>query len=132
MKKVRWRSLTVGGAAFAASHVVVVSKWTMWFSGGAWEPWFLNDGSRAVLFTALCLFVAALVVGLLWGRGAVDSIVHGVNVAAGAVVGMAIVLAAFVGLGTIFPLVLAAGGMVALLSTLVASVLAAIVKPRST
>jgi len=42
-----------------------------------------------------------------------------------------VVLVAFVGSGTIFPIVLAAGGMVALVSTLVASGLAAAIKPRS-
>jgi hypothetical protein len=131
MTKLRWRSLTIGGAAFAASHVVVVSKWTTWFGGGAWEPWFLNDGGRAVLFTALCLFAAALIVSLLWARGALDSIVHGLNVAAGAAAAMIVVLAAFVGLGTIFPIVLAAGGLVAFASTFVASVLAAVIGRRS-
>lgn len=130
MTKLRWRSLTIGGAAFAASHVVVVAKWGTWFDGGAWAPWFLNDGGRAALFTGLCLFCAALVVGLLWGRGVLDSIVHGMNVAMGAFAAMLVVLVAFVGLGTIFPIVLAAGGMVALLSTLVASVLAATIKRR--
>jgi hypothetical protein len=131
MTKLRWRSLTIGGAAFAASHVVVVSKWTTWFGGGAWEPWFLNDGGRAVLFTALCLFAAALIVSLLWARGALDSIVHGLIVAAGAAAAMVGVLAAFVGLGTIFPIVLAAGGLVAFVSTFVASVLAAVIGRRS-
>jgi hypothetical protein len=131
MTKLRWRSLTIGGAAFAGSHVIVVAKWGTWFGGGAWAPWFLNDGGRAVLFTALSLFCAALVVSLLWGRGVLDSIVHGVNVAMGAFAAMLVVLVAFVGPGTIFPIVLAGGGMVALVSTLVASVLAAIVKPRS-
>ncbi len=131
MKNVRLRSLAVGGAAFAASHLVVVAKWGTWFDGGAWAPWFLNDGGRAVLFTALCLFCTALAVSLLWGRGVLDSIVHGVNVATGAFAAMVAILVAFVGLGTIFPIVLAAGAMVAVLSTLVGSVLAAIIKPRS-
>ena len=131
MTKLRWSSLASGGAAFAASHMVVVAKWGTWFDGGAWAPWFLNDGSRAVLLTALCLFCAALVVSLLWGRGVRDSVVHGVNVAIGAFAAMLVVLVAFVGSGTIFPIVLAAGGMVALVSTLVASGLAAAIKPRS-
>jgi hypothetical protein len=132
MKTIRWGSVALGAAVFGASHVVVVLRWQTWFDGGAWAPWFLNDGGRAILFTACCLFVAALAAGLLWARSATDAIVHGVNVAAGAAAAMAFVLVAFVGMGTIFPIVLASGATIALLSTFLASVLVAIVKPRST
>lgn len=132
MKTIRWGPLAIGGATFGASHLIVSMKWQEWFDGGAWAPWFLNDGGRAMLFTGSCLFVAALVAGLRWAHGTADAIVNGVNVAAGAALAMAFVLVAFVGAGTIFPIVLVNGATIAFVSTFFASVLVAIVKPRST
>jgi len=108
---------------------VLVAKWSTWF-GGQWEPWFLNDSGRAVAFTAITLFVAALAAGLLWARDGADAIVHGVNVAAGAAVAMIGVLVA-IGPGTIFPIVIVAGMVLALGSTVAGAALVAAFKPRS-
>ena len=130
MKYLRWRSVVLGAAAFLAAHAVLVAKWATWF-GGRWEPWFLNDSGRAVAMTAAVLFVAALAAGLLWARDRGDAIVHGVNVAAGAAAAMTGVLVA-VGPGTIFPIVIVGGVVIALASTGAASVLVAVFKPRST
>jgi hypothetical protein len=129
MKYLRWRSVVFGAAAFLAAHAVLVAKWAAWF-GGQWEPWFLNDSGRAVAVTAAILFVAALAASLLWARDRGDAIVHGVNVAAGAAAAMIGVLAA-IGPGTIFPIVLVGGIIIALASTVAASVLVAAFKPRS-
>lgn len=130
MKYLRWRSVVLGAAAFLAAHAVLVAKWAAWF-GGRWEPWFLNDSGPAVVLTAAILFVAALAAGLLWARDRGDAIVHGVNVAAGAAAAMMGVLAA-VGPGTIFPIALVVGTVIALASTVAAAVLVAAFKPRTT
>ena len=130
MKYLRWRSIVLGAAAFLAAHAVLVAKWAAWF-GGRWQPWFLNDSGPAVVLTAAILFAAALAAGLLWARDRGDAIAHGVNVAAGAAAGMIGVLAA-IGPGTIFPIVIVGGIIIALVSTVTASVLVAAFKPRTT
>jgi hypothetical protein len=130
MKYLRWRSVVLGAAAFLAAHAVLVAKWATWF-GGQWEPWFLNDSGRAVALTAATLFAAALAAGLLWALDRADAIVHGINVAAGAAAAMIGVLVA-VGPGTIFPIVIVGGLVIALASTVAASALVAAFKPRST
>jgi hypothetical protein len=130
MKQLRWRSVGAGAMAFLVAHAVMVAKWTTWFGGGEHAPWFLNDGTRGVLFMMGCLFVATLIATMLWATGH-DAIVHGVNVAMGAVAAMMIVLFGFVGPGTLFPIVIAGGAILAFLSTFVASVLVAAFKPRS-
>jgi hypothetical protein len=130
MKYLRWRSVVLGAAAFLAAHAVLVAKWAAWF-GGQWEPWFLNDSGPAVVLTAAILFVAALAASLLWARDRGDAIVQGVNVAAGSAAAMMGVLAA-IGPGTIFPIAIVVGIVIALASTFAASVLAAAFKPRST
>jgi hypothetical protein len=109
---------------------VLVAKWAAWF-GGRWQPWFLNDSGRAVALTASILFVAALAASLLWARDGGDAIVHGVNVAAGAAAAMIGVLVV-IGPGTIFPIVIVGGIVIALASTVAASVLVAMFKRRST
>jgi hypothetical protein len=96
----RWLGFAVGVLTFVGSHAIEVAMWTPWF-GGAHAPWFLNSG-RAVIFTLGCLFVASLIAGMLrWS---------GVAFAAGAAMAMTAVL--FLGDGsTIFPIVLASGGL---------------------
>ena len=88
---------------FGAAHAVEVLQWTVWF-GNAYEPWFLNSG-RAVAFMTACLFVSGLFAG--WLR------LSGLMFAAGAATAMTVVL--FLkqgGAGTIFPIVIAAGGLI--------------------
>jgi len=129
MKHLRSRSVVLGALAFLGTHAVLVAKWSTWF-GGQWEPWFLNDSGRAVAFTAITLFVAALVAGLLWAHDGPDAMVHGVNVAAGAAAAMIGVLVA-IGPGTIFPIVIVAVMVIALGSTVAGAALVAAFKPRS-
>jgi hypothetical protein len=111
---IKWRSVVFGAATFFATHVVLVRTWTTWFDGQR-EPWFLNSG-RGVGFTALSLLVAGLVASACWARDRGEAMTHGVNVAAGAVLAMMLVLVAG-GLGTIFPIVIVFGGAIALFSS---------------
>ena len=91
-----------GALTFAAAHAVEVLKWAAWF-GNAYEPWFLNSG-RAVAFTMASLFLTSVISG--WLR------LSGLMIAAGAATAMTVVL--FLkegGPGTIFPIVIAAGSV---------------------
>jgi len=100
----------VGLLTFVAAHAIEVAKWAAWF-GGAHAPWFLNSG-RAVIFTLGCLFVASLIAGILRWSGAA--------LATGAATAMTAVL--FFGEGsTIFPIVLAAGGLLIAATSLLGS-----------
>ena len=125
---IKWKALAVGAAAFLAAHAVVAARWARWF-GGEHEPWFLNSG-RAVAFTAFCLLLAGLGASAWWARDRDDAMVHGLNVAAGAVLAMVIMLVA-VGPGSIFPIVIAFGGMIALVSAGIGSSIVRAFKPRS-
>jgi len=96
----RWQGFAVGFLTFVGAHAIEAAKWTAWF-GGAHAPWFLNSG-RAVIFTLGCLFVTGLIAGILRRSGAA--------LAVGAASAMTAVL--FLGEGsTIFPIVLASGGV---------------------
>jgi hypothetical protein len=108
---IRWTSVLVGGAAFLAAHVVQTLAWNTWFHG-TFDPWFLNSG-RAVAFTAAVLVAAGAVVSASDRR---ESIVRGANVAAGALLAMIAVLFV-VGPGNLFPIVIAIGGLIAVVST---------------
>ena len=103
----RWFGFAIGAAAFAAAHGIEVLMWSAWF-GGAHAPWFLNSG-RAVAFTLGVLFAAGLVGGLRR--------LPGLTIAAGAAAAMVAVLF-WSGAGTIFPIVLAGGGALVLVSTI--------------
>lgn len=121
----------LGAVAFVAAHLVTAAKWVPWFGGQDYPPWFLNDGNRAVLFMVACVFVAALTAGVLWARSQREAFVHGINLAAGAVVAMAVVLfTAPSGPGTLFPIALAVGGCILLLSSVLAAMIVAAFKPR--
>ncbi len=103
-------AFAVGSLTFVAAHAIEVAKWSAWF-GGAHAPWFLNSG-RAVIFTLGCLFVVGLIAGILRWSGAA--------LATGAATAMAAVL--FFGEGsTIFPIVLAAGGLLIAATSLLGS-----------
>ena len=107
---IRWTSVLVGGAAFLAAHLVQTLAWRTWFHG-TFEPWFLNSG-RAVAFTAALLVVAGAVVSAPDRR---ESIIRGANVAAGSLVTMIVVLLV-VGPGTLFPIAIAIGAVIAVAS----------------
>jgi hypothetical protein len=113
----RWKSLLAGAATFVVAHLVEVSRWRAWFDpAGEFRPWFLNTG-WALAFTAACLLVAGFAAGLIGAAVRRDAVAHGCSIAAGAVVAMAAVL--FMDdPGTLFPIVLTIGALVAAASSL--------------
>ena len=102
----RWFGFALGLLTFVAAHAIEVFMWVPWF-GGVHDPWFLNAG-RAAAFTMGSLFVVGLIGGALR--------VSGLGMAAGAGAAMAVVLMRGGG-GSIFPIVLAAGGLLILVSS---------------
>jgi hypothetical protein len=99
-------AFVVGVLAFLTAHALEVMQWASWF-GGEHEPWFLNSG-RAVLVTLAWVGCASGMVALF---SASRPGPRGLTVALGAFVGMTTVL--FLkhgGPGTIFPIVMVAGG----------------------
>ena len=101
-----------GVAAFTAAHVVEVIAWRDVFAPvGDYPPWFLNAG-RAVAFTAACLFFVSIAHTWVAGSGRQSWMVAAANLTAGAIVAMTAVLA-LSGFGTIFPLALAIGALIA-------------------
>jgi hypothetical protein len=117
----RWTSLVLGAATFLAAHAIERAAWQSWF-GPANSPWFLNSG-RAVAFTTACILVAGVLAGV-FSRDRDDALVHGGNVAAGAVVAMAVVLFLGPGPGTIFPIVLVIGTVIVAMSSFAGTLLA--------
>ena len=115
---IRWRGVILGALTFLAAHGVLLAGWRSWFEpGGAHTAWFLNSG-RGVAFTVVCL-VAGSAMAALFSRDRTvgERAAAGASFAAGAVIAMAGVL--FSGdAGTIFPIVLGAGAVVALASGL--------------
>jgi hypothetical protein len=107
----RWKSMVVGGLAFLVSHALEVVEWRAFDPAGAHRPWFLNAGG-AVLFTASWLVAAAAVEGAVAARDPRDAIGRGAQIAAGAIVAMIVVIL-FVGPGTLFPIAVAIGAVVA-------------------
>ncbi len=98
----RCLGFAIGLAALLAAHAIEVATWSAWF-GGLHEPWFLNSG-RATAFTLACVFGVSVIGG--WLR------VPGVMIAAGALAASTLIL--FFkegGAGTLFPIVLVAGGL---------------------
>lgn len=113
---IRWKSAVLGAIVFVAAHLVLMAAWRAWFQpGGDFPPWFLNSG-RAVAFTAVLLFSTGVLVGFATAGPAAQSAVAGGNLAAGAIVAMLVVLA-LTGPGTLFPIALAIGAGVAVLSS---------------
>ena len=97
----------IGMLTFAGAHAIEVAMWRAWF-GGEHDPWFLNPG-RQQRFTLGCLFVASGVASMRSGSARPG---RGVTLALGAFAAMTVVL--FLkegGPGTIFPIVLAVGGV---------------------
>lgn len=115
---IRWRGFVLGALTFLAAHAVLLAGWRSWFEpGGAHTAWFLNSG-RGVAFTVVCLVAgSALAAGFGRDQTLRDRIATGGAFALGAVVAMAGVL--FTGdAGTIFPIVLVVGAIIALASAL--------------
>jgi hypothetical protein len=112
---IRRKYTALGAGVFVGAHVVVAAGWREWFGGGDVPPWFLNSG-RAVAFTAGSLFLASVVAGLRTRGMPRDAMVVGGTVAAGAIIAMCVVLA-LTGPGTLFPIALAIGAGVAVISS---------------
>jgi hypothetical protein len=110
---IRWIGFAVGFLTFLAAHAIEVMQWARWF-GGAHEPWFLNSGP-AVLFTLGCVCAASGIVALL---NASPRKVRGITIAGGSFVAMTTMLFLMKeGPGTIFPIVMVAGGVLILTSS---------------
>jgi hypothetical protein len=110
---VRLIGFICGATAFGAAHAVEVAQWHGWFQG-EYEPWFLNSG-RAIVFTLSCVAVASMLIALLNRPG---RFVRGITVGGGAVAAMSyIVFFTGPGPGTLFPIVLVAGGSLVLASS---------------
>jgi uncharacterized membrane protein len=99
--------------AFLAAHAVMVAAWKTWF-GPEWQPWFLNSG-RGVLFTMGCIVIAGFLANLL-AQDRHETLVHGGNVAAGAVIAMIATLFTL-GPGTLFPIAIAFGSTLIIASS---------------
>ena len=113
---IRWKDVALGAVVFAAAHLVLMAGWREWFQpGGDYPPWFLNSG-RAVAFTGALLFISGLLVGLGNRQASREAMVAGGNLAAGAIGAMCVVLA-LTGPGTLFPIALAIGAGVAVISS---------------
>jgi len=120
---IRWKNGVLGAVVFVAAHLVLMAGWREWFRpGGDFPPWFLNSG-RAVVLTAVLLFIAGAFVGLTTRGGRRESLLATGNLSAGAIVAMCVVLAV-TGPGTLFPIALAIGAGVIVVSC-VAGVLTA-------
>jgi hypothetical protein len=113
---IRWKGVALGAAVFVSAHLVLKAGWRDWFHpGGDYPAWFLNSG-RAVVFTAAWLFIAGVLVGFGNRSAPREATIAGVNLAAGAIVAMCVVLA-LTGPGTLFPIALAIGAGVAVISS---------------
>jgi len=106
--------LFLGAATFLAAHGVEATAWSRWFYG-VYAPWFLNSG-RAVAFTTASLMAVAAIVAIV-SNSRLPWLVAGLNLAAGAVGAMIVVLFA-VGPGTLFPIAIAIGAAVVGVSSL--------------
>jgi hypothetical protein len=114
---IRWKSLVLGAVVFVAAHWLQVAWWREWFQpGGDYAPWFLNSG-RAVAFTAALLFVAGVLIGIIFRGVPQEAIVLGGNLAAGAVGAMGLVLG-LTGPGNLFPIALTIGAGIAAISVI--------------
>jgi hypothetical protein len=115
----------VGGIAFAAAHAIEARHWSDWFRG-SYEPWFLNSG-RAVLFTLGLLWVVSAALAALTRS---PRPVRGVAAGGGAFIAMAVLLFSGPGPGTLFPIVLAAGGAALLCSSLAGAWAGAVIRRK--
>lgn len=114
-----------GGMAFAAAHAIEASHWSDWFRG-QYEPWFLNSG-RAMLFTMAVLTLASVAIAAL-NRSSQP--VRGIAIGGGAFVTMTVLLFASPGPGTLFPIVLAAGGATLLCSSVAGAWVGAVIRRK--
>ena len=91
----------IGVVTFVATHLCLMAKWTSWFHG-QYQPWFLNTPT-AGQFTLACFVVVSLIAGLFG--------IAGWFIWAGAVMTMVVVIFIPPGPGTLWPIVIAVGGL---------------------
>lgn len=129
MSALRWRAVLYGAAAFLIAHTIERIWWTSFFASGgaAHSAWFLNSG-RAVLFTAISVAVAGLVVGRMVSDRR-DLIAGAASAAGGAIAAMIVVLFT-IGPGTIFPLVIIIGGALVIAGTFAGALAASVLPAR--
>ena len=126
----RWSSFGIGAATFAVVQLIETAMWRQWFDvNGLYPPWFLNNG-RAVTLVAISLFIAAVVSGATGGRAGQAAIRSGCWLAAGAFVAMAVVLLV-IGPGTIFPMVLVFGALLAGVSSIAGTLVGTMMRLKS-
>ena len=109
---IRWTSVLVGAAAFFATHAGLIATWA--WVGPEWTPWFLNSG-RAVLLTMGVFVVGGLLASVL-ARDRHEILVQTANFAAGAIGAMIVILVAVVGIAPLFPMAIAIGSMLIVVS----------------
>jgi hypothetical protein len=112
---IRWKHIIVGGLTFLAAHAMEVEAWPWFDPAGSSAPWFLNAG-RAVAFTAGSLVLVGAGAGALGSPRSQAAVASGGYIAAGAVVAMTVALFAR-GAGTLFPIALVLGAVVAITSS---------------
>ena len=102
------RNVALGAVAFAGAHAIEVARWREWFDpDGRYSPWFLNAGGAVALTLGiLALTTAATTCASV--RTARDAAIQALTIACGAAAAMAVTLLVL-GPGNIFPIVLAAG-----------------------
>jgi len=110
----RATAIGAGAVAFWVAHAIEAARWHDWFRGD-YDPWFLNSG-RAVLFTLACVAIASAAVEAFDDR--TPRATKGLAAAGGAFAAMVSVLfLRTAGPGTIFPIVVVAGGALLALSS---------------
>lgn len=112
---IRWKHIIAGGLTFLATHAVEIEAWPWFDPAGASAPWFLNAG-RAVAFTAGSLVLVGAGAGAIASSSSQAAIVRGGYIAAGAIMAMTVALFAR-GAGTLFPIALVFGAVVAITSS---------------
>lgn len=119
----QWRRFVLGAVTFLFAHAAIVVGWTAWFDpSGRHAAWFLNSG-RGVAFTVVCLAVASAATASFRPCALRERVVAGIVFAAGAAVAMTAVLLSG-DPGTIFPIVLVVGWLIALASSLTGALVA--------
>jgi len=114
-----------GAVAFAAAHAIEARHWSDWFQG-QYAPWFLNSG-RALLFTLAVVTLMSVAIAAL---NRAPRPVRGIAIGGGAFVAMAVLLFVGPGPGTIFPIVLAVGGVALLGSSVSGAWFGAVIRRK--
>lgn len=119
----QWWRFVLGAVTFLLAHAAIVVGWTAWFDpSGRYAAWFLNSG-RGVGFTVACLAGASAATASFRSYTLRERVAAGVVFAAGAAIAMTAILLSG-DPGTIFPIVLVVGWLIALASSVSGAVVA--------